>query len=135
MLEKAVSGAPGLAVESIEVDRRGTSYTVDTLKELKRRFKCAKFFLILGGDNYVQFKSWKSVKEIRRLATLAVYDRNTVAGGKRNRGIGSAISLRGPYLEISSTMVRHKVRNGESIRFLVPRSVEQYIRRHNLYTR
>lgn len=133
MLEKAVSGVAGLAVESIEIDRKGTSYTIDTLKALRRRFKRAAFFLILGGDNFLQFESWKSVKEIRKLANLAVYARKRVTGGGRKGRIGSAVLLRGTLLGISSTMIRQRVRNGESIRFLVPPSVEQYIRRHKLY--
>jgi len=135
MLRMAVQGYAGLEVETLEIDRKGTSYTVDTLKALKHTYPSARFFLILGGDNFSQFKSWKSVGEIRRLAKLAVYhrDRNLV---RRNGGsVGSAILLHGATLQISSTMIREKARKGESIRFLVPRIVERYIRRHKLYAR
>ena len=134
MLQKAVRGVEGLSVEPIEIDRKGTSYTVDTLKELKTKFNRSRFFLILGGDNFVQFKSWKSVREIRRLATVAVYHRNKLTTGARNGKIGSAVLLRGTLLGISSTLIRQKIRNGESVRFLVPPSVERYIRTYRLYS-
>lgn len=133
MLAMALGGSPGLKVESLEIDRQGTSYTVDTLKELKRRIGRARLFLIVGGDNFEQFKKWKSADEIRRLATLVVYDRKKATVDKRKRGSRSAVVLRGALLNISSTEIRQRIRNGESIRFLLPRPVEQYIRRHKLY--
>lgn len=133
MLAMALSGSQGLKVESLEIDRQGTSYTVDTLKELKRRIGRARLFLIVGGDSFEQFKKWKSADEIRKLATLVVYEREKVTVGKRKRGSRSVVVLRGALLNISSTEIRQRIRNGESIRFLLPRRVEQYIRRHKLY--
>ncbi len=133
MLRIAVKGFAGLEVESLEVDRKGTSYTVDTLKELRDRFGDAKFFLIIGGDNFAQLRSWKSVREILRLATPAVYHRPGRKSRGQKRPAGSVVALRGALLGISSTLVREKIRHHESVRFLVPRAVEQYIRRTKLY--
>ncbi len=133
MLQKAVGARSGFIVESLEVERKGTSYTVDTLKELKTRFKKARFFLIVGGDNYVQFRQWKSSDEIRRLATLVVYGRGGLGFNRRARHDRSVVFLRGGFLDVSSTLVRKKIREGGSIRFLVPLPVERYIVRNELY--
>ena len=135
MLRMAVKGYRGLEVETLEIDRKGTSYTVDTLQALRQTYRRARFFLILGGDNFSQFKTWKSAGEIRRLTQLAVYHREGNHARIRSSSAGSAIVLGGALLRISSTLVRDKARKGESIRFLVPQAVERYIRRHKLYAR
>ncbi len=132
MLKLATAGWPCFRVDTVEIRRKGTSYTVDTLKELKRKFSNARLFLLVGGDNFVQFRSWKSVDVIQELVTLVVYERLSDDRRKKRKGRNSVL-LKGPLLDISSTLIRHKIRNGESIRFLTPRQVEQFIRRNKLY--
>ena len=133
MLKLATSGVRGFEVSSIEIGRKGLSYTVDTLHELKSKFKNADFFLIVGGDNFAQLDSWKSVEEILRMATPVVYERDHGGATKTLTNPPTKISLHGPLLKISSTMIRERVRDGVSIRFLVPAAVESYIQRHKLY--
>ena len=133
MLEKAISGCREFDVTSIEIDRKGVSYTIDTLRHIKTKFRNANLFLIVGGDNYRQLENWKSANEIRKLVTFVVYNRanSPIAMGRRQQR--RVVPLKGAQLDISSTMIRYRVNRGESIRFLVPASVELFIRRHKLY--
>jgi nicotinate-nucleotide adenylyltransferase len=135
MIKRAVSIVPEFEVSSIEIDREGVSYTVDTLRELRTKYRNAKFFLIVGGDNFAQLETWKSVTDILQLATPVVYDREEKKSRSRMRAMPKNIALHGAALRISSTLIRQRLKNGESIRFLVPSVVERYIRQHQLYQR
>ncbi len=134
MIKKAISGCREFDVTSVEMDRKGVSYTIDTLRYFKTKYKNAKFFLIVGGDNYRQLEKWKSANEIRKLVTLAVYNRAESPITGRNRDKKGVVQLSGAKLDISSTLIRYLVKRGESIRFMVPASVERFIHRHRLYS-
>jgi nicotinate-nucleotide adenylyltransferase len=133
MTRLAVKGALGLTAIALEIERKGISYTVDTLRQLKKMYVHAEFFLIVGGDNYKQIDSWKSIDEILSLTTVIVYNRSESVESKRQKKRLRVIRLHGVLLHISSTMIRHRVSRGESIRYLVPREIERYIQRHGLY--
>lgn len=132
MTRLAVRGQPGLAVSALELARRGPSYTVSTLRALASSHPGARFFLVMGSDNLDDFETWHQPDEIRRRATLAIARRSGSARGRRRRGI---VFLENPPLEVSSSLVRRRVRAGRSLRFLVPDPVADYIRRHRLYRR
>jgi nicotinate-nucleotide adenylyltransferase len=133
MTRKAIAGVPEFEVSSVEIGRKGVSYTVDTLRHLKSKYEDATLFLIVGGDNFDQLKTWKSVREILRLATPVVYDREEKKNRVSQRTLRNRILLKGASLRISSTLIRQRLMNGESVRFLVPQAVERYIRLHKLY--
>ena len=133
MIKKAISGRREFDVTSIEMDRKGISYTIDTIRDVRAKYKDAKLFLIVGGDNYRQFEKWKSAEEMRKLVTLVVYDRSESRLSKRSRKQKGAVKLKGTKLDISSTLIRSQLGRGESIHFLVPPSVERFIRRRRLY--
>jgi len=134
MTKRALVGIPAFQASSIEIGRKGVSYTVDTLRQLTIQYRKAKLFLIVGGDNFTQFGSWKSSDEILRLATPAVYSREGSLPARWSHHRYHVVRLRGALLNISSTLIRQRLKNGESIRFLVPPSVERYIKLHKLYT-
>lgn len=131
MLKLAIKGNKNFTASTLELQRGGVSYTVDSLQKLTEKHPGSDFFLILGEDNYAEFHSWKSPEEIVRLASLVVYRRL----GYENPG-GSeypVMELRGPILELSSTDIRNRVFRGKSIRYLVPREVASYIKTNRLY--
>ena len=133
MLKLAVRRRKKFKVSSLELKRRGISFTIDTLKAFKRRFPKFDFVLILGADNLVQFHSWKSPKTILQLSSLAVYKRK----GCNLSCHGSPIHytlLKGRMLRLSSTEIRDKIRTGHSIRAFVPYSIVSYIKKHSLYS-
>jgi nicotinate-nucleotide adenylyltransferase len=128
-------------VSDLEIGRDGPSYTVDTLEELKARTPDHELFLIVGGDIAAGLPKWHRPEQVLSLATLAVAKRR----GTSRAAVDEALeSLRGgerarffrmPRIGISSTMLRERVRSGESIRYYVPDAVASYIDRHHLYAK
>ena len=129
MVRLAVRGNRLLEASDLEVHRGGTSYTVETLKELKKQ-GAGRLYLIVGEDAARLLPRWKSIEDVRRLATLVVVRR---AGHRSSRKLPKVHMVNVPQLEISSTEIRDRVRRGRSIRYLVPDAVERYIRRKGLY--
>jgi nicotinate-nucleotide adenylyltransferase len=130
---------PRFEVSHIEADRTGPSYTVDTLSELHSNAPDNDLFLIVGGDIAAGFADWHEPERVLSLATLAVAKRR----GTPREAIDAALSplkggdstrfFRMPRIDISSTLVRERVRARLPIRYLVPRPVEDYIAEKGLY--
>jgi nicotinate-nucleotide adenylyltransferase len=133
MLTLAVRRRKNFKVSSLELKRRGISYTIDTLKTFKRRFPNSDLVLIIGADNLVQFQSWKSPKTILQLSSLAVYKRKGCNLSFSSGPVHYAL-LKGRMLRFSSTEIRDKIRMGHSIRAFVPLSIVFYIKKHSLYS-
>ena len=132
MMKVAVRGKKELKVSPIELQRRGVSYTVDTLKTFKKRFPNNELVLILGADNLLQFHSWKSPKTILQLASLAVYKRKGFHRALNTSSLTYRV-LKGPLLRFSSTEIRKRIARGLSIHAFVPTSIVHYIKQHSLY--
>jgi nicotinate-nucleotide adenylyltransferase len=133
MMKLAISGREEFMASTIELRRKGISYTIDTLSAFKRRFPKAELVLIIGADNLAQFNSWKSPEKILQLASLVVYKREGFNRLLKDSAI-DFILLKGRMLRISSTEIRNKIENGLSVRALVPSPVVLYIKQHSLYT-
>ena len=133
MVRSAIKNYPKFAVSAMEIRRGGISYTIDTLRELQRRYPLARFYLIVGGDNFATLKSWKSVGDILNLASIVVYARSSHRQTKKSPKNRRIIHLRGALLGVSSTMIRERVKRGESIKFLTPETVRHFIERNKLY--
>lgn len=136
MVRLAVRGNNRFAVSDMELRRKGISYTIDTVQEIRRRNPEAKIFLILGSDNLVEFHTWKSYRELVALTNLVIYPRGQYRGQRPSRLRKARIHfLRGMLLDISSSALRQLVRTKNSIRYLVPAEVERYIVSRKLYRR
>lgn len=133
MAELAVAGDPSLIADRLEVERGGTSYTVDTLRELRRREPDTEWHLILGGDNLAELDRWREAAELPALAHLVVVTRGADVAPPRLPFEGRCAFVPVPMLEISSTAIRERVATGRSIRYWVPPAVEAFIRQHGLY--
>ena len=133
MMKLAVKGKKGMKVSAIELQRRGISYTVDTLNSFKRRFPKAELVLIIGADNLSQFQSWKSPNIILKNASLAVYKRKGFTQFLK-KNVLDCIVLKGHMLRISSTDIRTKIERGYPLRDLVPGAVVHFIQQHSLYS-
>lgn len=131
--ELAVAGDPGLAVDRIEIQRGGVSYTVDTLRELRNREPETDWTLILGRDNLEELAQWREADALPGLASVVVTTRAGLAAPERMPFGGRCTLVDVPSLEISSTAIRERVARGRSIRHWVPPAVEAYIREHDLY--
>lgn len=134
MVRIALKGNSHFDVLDIELKRKDVSYTVDTLRDLHLLFPQCKFFFLLGSDNFESFHTWREPETIATLAELVVYKR---LGTSTSTGVKhwKYKQLEGPFIDISSTQIRARVAKGESIRYLVPQDIEQYIQRKKLYRR
>ncbi len=113
----------------MEIKRGGVSYTIDTLKELKNLYPYDEFFLIIGSDLAKDFSSWKDYNKIFDLAKVVVAKRGVWESNQNYNFIFLDI----PYVDISSSLIRERIRKGLSIRYLVHPKVEAYIKRKRLY--
>lgn len=138
MLDEALAGEEHFLVSRIELNRGGASYTIDTLGELRAKEPEAEYWFITGSDAFAEIRTWRSWKKLLTTYAFAVLERpgcnlrdvlDVVPEGLRER----VSFLESAMLEVSSTEIRHTVREGKSIRFLVPDSVEAYVRRNRLY--
>lgn len=130
MIELAIAGEPALALERAELDRPGPSYTVDTLRALRDREPGLEPVLLIGADAASDLPAWKEPEVLLRLARVVVFARAGHASSEIP-GIWRTIDV--PAIEISATGIRERIRAGQSIRYLVPDVVADYIAAHGLY--
>ena len=128
MVELAISSEVGLAMDRMEIERAGPSYTVETLAALKEKSPGAEITLLIGADAAVEFPAWRSAERVRELARVVVFSR----AGAASPNVGLPV-IEIPAVDISSTDIRARVRAGKSIRFLVPESVAEFIETRRLY--
>jgi nicotinate-nucleotide adenylyltransferase len=132
MLQLAVAGHPQFQVSAIE-NGRDPSYTVDTLRQLHREQPGDEFLLLIGSDSLKWLPSWHQPEQLAELATLLVMARPDATADTPVPPPFRAQWAHAPLLGLSSTDLRQRVREGRSIRYLVPRAVECYVEQHRLY--
>ena len=141
MVRRLVGEDVRFSVDSIEIDRAGPSYTVDTLSEFRRRHPDAARFLIVGADVTATFDRWRDPRGIRELAEIVVLQRAGEGGrsevqeaaSRAGNILADARWLETRRIDISSTEIRGRVRAGKSIRGFVPDAVAEYIAAAGLY--
>jgi nicotinate-nucleotide adenylyltransferase len=143
MLALAISGQPAFRVEDLEKDRPGPSYTVDTLTQLTQARPGDDWCFIIGSDSLHDLPLWYQPRRILELATLVVVVRAdhppfSAQAVRDALHLGPDFSLRyqvidAPLITISSRDIRRRIAEGRSVRYMVPRAVEAYIRDKGLY--
>ena len=146
MLQLAIAGEPRFSVSRLELDRAGASFTLDTVREMQAAMHGAqpgaRWFLLIGQDQYAGFHTWQGWQELLERVTLAVAQRNVPAGAgaqpwaadaQVQRAAHAVVTL--PMMDVSSTDIRQRVADGQGIDALVPPAVARYIEQHNLYRR
>ncbi len=145
MLELAVADVPGAEISTIELDRPGPSYMVDTLALLRRQLDDdTQLVLLIGSDQAMSFHDWKDWPRIIELATPAVMVRPPLdeAAFRRQlaelydpdeveRWLSYAVAV--PQLDVGATTVRERLASGGDVRGLLPPNVLAYAREHGLY--
>ena len=128
----ATASNPRFTVSRVDIDRPGVTYTVDTLRDLRRLHPDAELFFITGADAMGQILTWKDVDELWGLAHFVGVTRP--GHDLSDMGLGADVSLMEiPAMAISSTDCRERVRRGRPVWYLVPDGVVQYIAKHHLY--
>jgi len=132
MIKLAVEGIPFFDYSDIEVKKGGVSYSIDTLRELKKQYTELEF--IIGYDNIFTFHTWKEPDEILKLAKIIVLKRRSSHPPQfEDKYYHQAIFVETRGIEISATDIRERVKNGLPINFLVPPDVMEYIYKQKLY--
>jgi nicotinate-nucleotide adenylyltransferase len=158
MVRLAIRGNPAFRASSIELDRPGRSYSVDTLRILHERMaRETRLVFLVGLDAFREINTWKDFTTLFTLADFAVFARPPESLPLKHRMLPVAVRKQFCYressqslvhdsgnqvhflkvtaLDISASAIRRNVRNGRPIRYLVPAAVENYIRDHGLYAR
>lgn len=143
MCRIAAADEPLLSVSDIEINRGGTSYTVDTLRELSAQMKGVGLFFIMGADMFLTLEQWKDFSEIARLADLCAAARGS-GGIKELQDYAQRLETlygarchieRIPVVQVSSTQIRSLVAAGCDVSSLLPGSVHQFILKNGLYAK
>jgi nicotinate-nucleotide adenylyltransferase len=135
----AIDGDNRLSVSELEIDRPGTSYTIDTLQELHNEDPDSELYLIVGGDIAAGLPEWREPERVLELATPAVAKRRGTSSSHVRRALANLPRgdrtefFQMPRIGISSTLIRRRVRAGQPIKYLVPDAVVGYIEREGLY--
>ncbi len=139
MAQIAVAGHPSFAVSEIEAIRPGPHYSVETLERVSRERPDDDLFFMIGADSLNDLPGWREPARIARLATIVVVNRpgieeaDPLALPSFGEGARPILSVTIPPIGIASTDLRRRVREGKSIRYMVPRGVEAYIEAQGLY--
>lgn len=142
MIELAIEGNPDFAVSSLELIRPGPSYTVDTLNHYRVHYPGKNIYFIMGADSLLLFNTWKDVDVLAEKGRFVVVTRPGYRFEWDKEPLASlpdilrehSVFLEIPGIDISSSDIRKRVREGKSIRYMLPDKVESYIRELGLYT-
>lgn len=138
MAQLAFAQVPNARVDARELQRAGPTYTVDTLRELRREHPGAQLMLVIGADQAEALHSWRESEEIARLATICIAARARpgealAAFDASNLPQARFEPVELPPMPVSATEVRKRVAAGEQVTQLVPPGVARYIDQHFLY--
>lgn len=133
---------PRFETSMLEINRPGKSYTIDTVNQLSNYYKNdVDLYFIIGADSVFHILKWKKSDELLTKCKFVAISRPGYDNEKLKREIDNLYKTYGTsikvistmYLNISSTMIRERLKNGKSIKYLVPNAVEDYIRKNKLY--
>lgn len=157
MVQLAIADQPAFVLDAREVERTTPCYTVDTLRELRTEMGAEQpLCLLMGGDAFLQLHTWHEWERLFDLAHVVVgyrpgftleerihtaspalrhhyQDRLCSAESLSQQAAGGIAELAIPKLEISATLIRSRVAENRSIRYLLPNTVDSYIHQHHLY--
>ena len=141
MVELAVQGNPHFQLSTIELDREGTTYTVDTLAQLTKENPNTDYYFILGADSLIKLETWKNCQGVLDLCTVVVAGRDDLKTEDiqlkiqyyKDKYGARIITLNMPSYELSSGFLRDRISKGKSIQYYVPEKVKDYILSNFLY--
>ncbi len=155
MVRRAIEGNPAFELSTVEVDRPGPSYSVQTVETLRDSLgRKGELYLILGIDTFLDLAAWHRPDQLLRLCHLIINSRPGFSFTEASRVLAGTFGIpveegasqadlpeghtlffaEVPLLEISSTKIRTLLAEGRSVKYRLPESVESYILSHHLYT-
>lgn len=135
MVKLAISGNDFFQVSDMEIKRESPSYTITTLEELKTIYPGDKLFLIIGSDSFNELDTWMEYKKILAEYPIVIMQRRTDTELRTDLlSLASSVELfSGTMIDISSSMIRERIRNNNSIKYLTTDSVINFIASKELY--
>lgn len=142
MLQEATAGNPHFSVSRMELDKPEISYTIHTLKDCKASFGAeAELFFIIGTDAFLNLEKWYAAEDLIEgfsfvIGTRPGYKEQELAAlieRLKSQYDARIIEINNSEVEISSTDIKNRVREGKSIKYLLPEGVEEYIYKNKLY--
>ena len=139
MVALAIEDDSLFALDLCEVERRGITYTADTLEELTQRYEGARLFFIMGTDSAITLPGWKRAEDVARLCTIVVAKRPGQSTERVREALATSsvdfdvMYLDVPQIDVSSTQLREDVARGRDVSAMIPALVEAYISQMGLY--
>ena len=141
MVRLAIEDNERFSLSTYEVDRTETNYTYKTLEAMHEQYPDADLYFILGADSLFSFDSWRCPDLICKQATILAAVRDSMTESKVDEQIlstrekfgGEIYRLSSPNFSVSSNSIRTRAANNETIRYMLPESVREYIKEHQLY--
>ncbi len=130
MVELAISDSKFFCASKLEIEKPEVSYSIETLRTLKKNNPTAEFYFIVGSDALSELDTWKQINEIFELCKFVIAKR---PGFRESSLPKEAILLREEFSSVSSSEIRKSIRSGLSVKDLVPEKVYQFIVEHSLY--
>jgi nicotinate-nucleotide adenylyltransferase len=131
MIRMVTDDFPFFEISTIEIEREGISYTIDTIRDMSRLYPGAEIYYIIGEDNLHKFELWKDSEKILKMAKVVTFRRGN--SGKFDLKSKQILTLNSPLFDISSTDVRMNIKENKKYQSLVYPKVYQYIEDNNLY--
>lgn len=132
MVKLAVEDSSKLKVSDIEFKLPVPSYTINTIVHLQEKHPKHSFALIMGADNLEGFTKWKNYEQLLELCELYVYPRPGYDGGTLKDN-PKTHWVNAPLMELSATYIRQAIKEGKSIRYMLPEAVYKYLSEMNFY--
>ena len=129
MAQLVVADNENFEVLDLEIKRGGTSYTIDTVRELKKKYPADEFYLIVGSDLANDFSTWKDFETLRRIGKIVVANRQSYPLTREDDFILLDIT----QIDLSSSQIRELIKNKKPIDELVTKEILDYIKQHKLY--
>ena len=129
MVRLAIQGVEGLYVEPFELDRGGVSYSYETMRQLKEREPDTEFYFVIGGDSIDSLHTWYRIEELVKLVQFVGVNRP----GAQSVSMYNVQMVDIPEIYLSSSLIRERIKRGQTIQYLVPNDVAEYIRKERIY--
>lgn len=129
LIEKCIAGVPYFKLELAEVLREGKSYSFDTMSQFTHQEPDTDFFFIIGGDMIKSLSTWHRIEELKKIITFVGFERPGYTSDHQEE----VMMIKGPVVELSSTMLRKRLAEKQDCRFLIPEKAYTYILEEGLY--
>ncbi len=131
MVRDMINGCEGFGLTEIEFERKGPSYTVDTIQQLKEDHEDAQFYFIIGGDMVDSLHRWDRIEQLMEMVTFIGVKRPGYEF--KSPYMDRILTIETPLIGISSTMLRNRFSEGNNTKYYVPEEVRKYIEVNGLY--